>query len=107
MVPTRSINSQEDLLSIADALERESADRYRHLAEELRDQGETLVAAEFAALAEIEEQHIVKVAARGTTGDAQSKRSALADWRSAPVFREDEARDAQVSVPSAGFRRSQ
>jgi rubrerythrin len=49
-------------------------------------------------LAEIEEQHVVQIAARGASLAARPRESTLADWRSAPVFQEDEARDAQVSA---------
>ena len=83
-------------MSIADALERESAERYRDLAENLRKQEDTLVAAEFASLGDIEDQS-AQVAARGIPAGVQANESAFADWRSESVLQDDEAHNAQVS----------
>jgi rubrerythrin len=65
-VPLR-VASVEELLAVARAMERESAARYRALAADMRRLGDGALAAQFEALARLEDRHADDVASRGQT----------------------------------------
>jgi rubrerythrin len=94
------ITTLEDLLSTADAMERESADRYRGLAVQLRNQGDAIVAAEFEALAELEDRHVSEVTARAHAVIGGPVNPISAE-RLPPVFDEEEARGAMANAYQA------
>jgi len=88
-----AIRTMDDLLSVADAMERDSAERYRGFASRLRKQGDADLAAEFETLAALEDRHVGQVAARARTTLGRTARPLPADWR-LPSFSEEEARGA-------------
>ena len=101
MTTHENIRSTEDLLSVAAALERDSADRYRSLAAHLNAQGDSAIAAEFEALATIEDRHVEEVAARARALDARPGRPLPAGFRLPPACDEEEARGATLSAYQA------
>lgn len=90
-----SIGSVEELLAVAEALEREAAARYRGLSARMARQGDAAMAAEFEALAALEERHVEKVAERAQA--LLNRAPALrAGWELPPTYDEDEARGAAL-----------
>jgi rubrerythrin len=96
-----SIKSVEDLLSVADAMERESADRYRDFAARLRKQGDPGLAAEFEALAALEDRHVDEVAARARSVSGRPERPMPAGLQPPRTFNEQEAREALLNAYQA------
>jgi len=95
------MRSPEELLALASALEREAATRYRGLAARMARQGDTAMAAQFEALAGMEDHHANDIAERGQAllGHAPAIRSA--GWELPPTFDEDEARGATLGAYQA------
>jgi rubrerythrin len=94
------VRTVEDLLSVAEAMERQSADRYRGLATRLRKQGDAVVATEFEALAELEDRHVGEVAARALSALGRPA-SAISVGRPMVFDEEEEVRGALGSVYQA------
>lgn len=97
MAMPEMIKSTEDLLSIADAMERESAARYRALAAHVRRQGEAVVAAEFEALAALEDRHVDELEVRVRSALGRPPRPAPEGRAVATAFDDEEARRAMTS----------
>lgn len=95
------IDSVEELIAIAHAMERDSADRYRGLAARLRAQGDAVVAAEFDALAELEERHVEAIAARAAAMFAPTAAKASPRLPLPTPFDAEEARGAALSPYNA------
>jgi rubrerythrin len=91
------IRSRDELLSVAAALEREAAARYRALSNRMARQGDAAMAAQFDGLAGMEDAHAKDVAKRGeeVLGHAPAIRDA--GWELPPTYDEEEARGATLS----------
>ncbi len=91
------MDSADDLLAVAAALEREAAARYRALSARMLRQGDAALAAQFDGLAAMEDRHAGDVAARSEAllGHAPSVRGA--GWELPPTYDEEEARGATLS----------
>ncbi len=98
---TIRIDTVEKLLAVAEALERELASRYRGLADRMRRQGDAEVAAQFDALAEMEDRHVRQVADRAETLIGGARGSFSVAWELPPNYDEDEARGAMLSAYQA------
>jgi rubrerythrin len=95
------VHSADDLLAVAEALEREAAARYRSLSERMTRQGDMEMAAQFEALAGMEDKHASQVsdhsfAMRGHRPDVTKVK-----WDTPPGFDENEARGAELSAYQA------
>ena len=97
MLTPELVKSVEELLSVAEAMERESANRYRSLAARLRKQGDAAVAAEFDTLAELEDRHVGAVSERARSALGHSAGRMPAGWRLPPTFGEEEAQGALLN----------
>jgi rubrerythrin len=95
------IGSVEELLSVAAALEKEAAARYRGLSARLARLGDTEMAAEFEALARMEELHGDHVADRARSLLGRAPASLRLDWDLPPTYDEDEARGATLGAYQA------
>ena len=95
------IDSVEQLLAVAAALEREAAARYRQFSERLARQGDAATAAEFAALAELEDRHAVAVDERALSLLGQTAAPLRVGWELPANFDEDEARNAALGAYQA------
>lgn len=84
----------EDLLAIAESLEREAASRYRGLAEQMTRQGDLEMAALFESLARMEDAHERQIAARSRP---QRQTPVNVAWETPPGHDEAEARGATLS----------
>ena len=97
----RSIGTVEKLLAVAEALEREAAARYRGLATRMARQGNAAIAAEFEALAALEERHVGQVADRAQSLLGRPPALLSVGWDLPPTYDEDEARGAELSAYQA------
>src|SRR6185437_6986993 len=97
----RTIRSVEDLLSLAEELEKEAAARYRGLSARMARQGDTEMAAEFEALARMEELHVDHVADRVRSLQSRAPATVRMDWELPSTYDEDEARGATLSAYQA------
>jgi rubrerythrin len=95
--PMRPIRSREELLSVAEAMEREAATRYRQLASRLRAQGDGVVASEFEALAEIEDRHVRDVEERASAVLGGAGHAKAPGPKAPNMFGDEEARAALVN----------
>lgn len=90
----RAIGSTEDLLSVADAIGRESATRYRKLAALALGRDNAALAAEFDGLAELETRRVEKIAKRARSALGGRIFPAPSGPGMPRIYDEDEARDA-------------
>jgi rubrerythrin len=95
------VDSAEELLSMAQALEQEAAARYRGLAARMTRQGDAEMAAQFESLAKMEDGHAEHIAERGVSMFHRRPAPARAKWETPPSFDEDEARGAELSAYKA------
>lgn len=91
------IRSVDDLLFVAEAMQREAANLYRELAAHLRKHDDAGVVAEFEALAERQGRRVGEVAARSRSAPGGPAGAMSRDRRLPPAFDEDEARGAAAS----------
>jgi rubrerythrin len=98
---TARVDSADELLAVAVALEREAAARYRALSARMARQGDASIAAQFNVLAGMEDRHASNVAERGQAllGHAPALRSA--GWDLPPTYDEEEARGATLGAYQA------
>lgn len=95
------IDTVEKLLAVAEGLEREAARRYRALAARMRRQGDAEMAAQFDALARMEDRHVSQVADRAQAIVGRAQVSAPVAWELPPNYDEEEARGATLSAYQA------
>ncbi len=94
--PNVRIGTVEKLLVAAEALEREAAARYRGLAARMRRQGDREMAAQFDALARMEDRHVRQVADRARTQLGGGREPVSVAWELPPNYDDDEARGATL-----------
>jgi rubrerythrin len=95
------IGSVEELLSMAEALEKEAATRYRDLSARMARQGDAEMAAQFEVLAKMEELHADHVADRARALIGRAPAALRAKWDLPPNFDEDEASGAALGAYQA------
>jgi rubrerythrin len=91
------MSSPDELLSVAAALEREAATRYRALAERMARQGDAEMSAQFDALAGMEDAHASDVAERSHALVGHAPAVRRANWDLPPNYDEEQARGATLS----------
>jgi rubrerythrin len=96
-VPAR-VRSVDELLALAEALEREAAARYRALSAAMARQGDAEMAAQFDDLAAIEDRHAVNVADRSRTLLGHAPDPARVRWDPPIGYDEEEVRGAKASA---------
>ncbi len=90
------VRSPDDLLAVAEALEQDAAARYHRLSSHVARQGDLEMAAQFDALALMEERHAEQVAERSVTLIGRRPDPARVKWEEPPGFDEDEALGAEI-----------
>jgi rubrerythrin len=95
--PNIRIGTVEELLVVAEALEREAATRYRGLAARMMRQGDTEMAAQFDVLAGMEDLHLRHVADRAQSLLGRAPGYPSVAWDLPLNYDEDEARGATLS----------
>ena len=85
-------------MAVAEALEHEAAARYRALAARMARQGDEELAAQFEALAHMEDRHAGQIGDRSQTLFGHRPDLASVKWETPPGFDEDEARGAEISA---------
>jgi rubrerythrin len=90
------ISSVDELLAVAQALEREAAARYRDLSARMERQGDLEMAAQFNTLGEMEELHADEVADRGQSLLGRPPAPLRVGWEMPPGYDEEEARGATL-----------
>lgn len=95
------IGSVEELLAVAEALEREAATRYAGLAARMARQGDVAMAAQFETLAALEERHVGHVAERAQSLLGRAPAALRVGWELPPTYEEDEARGAVLGAYQA------
>ena len=95
------VGSTDDLMAVAEALEHEAAARYRALSARMARQGDEELAAQFEALAHMEDRHASQIGDRSQTLFGHRPDPARVKWETPPGFDEDEARGAEISAYQA------
>lgn len=104
MLNSIRIDTVEGLLVVAEALEREAVSRYRGLAARMTRQGNSAMAAQFDALASMEDLHVRQITDRAQSLLGRALGSLTVSWDLPPTYDEDEARGASLSAYRAlGF----
>jgi rubrerythrin len=95
------VDSADDLMAVAEALEHEAAARYRALSARMARQGDDELATQFEALAHMEDRHASQIGDRSQTLFGHRPDLARVKWETPPGFDEDEARGAEISAYQA------
>jgi rubrerythrin len=95
------VDSIDELLAVAHALEQESATRYRALSADMQLQGDSAMAAQFDTLASIEDHHAADVAGRSRALLGHAPDPALIRWDLPPGHDEAVARGAVLGAYQA------
>lgn len=90
--PKIDVESADEVLAIATAMEEEAARRYRQISDRMRLQGEGKLADLFVFLAGIEDKHAAQVRARSIGLTGYSPDSAAIRWELPEKFEEEEGR---------------
>jgi rubrerythrin len=92
------VDSTDDLMAVAEALEHEAAARYRALSARMARQGDNELATQFEVLAGMEDRHASQIGDRCETLFGHRPDLARVKWETPPGFDEDEARGAEISA---------
>jgi rubrerythrin len=95
------VGSVEELLAMAEALEKEATARYRALSARMAQQGDAEMAAQFETLAKMEELHADHVADRARALIGRAPAALRAKWDLPPNYDEDDARGAALGAYQA------
>lgn len=95
------IESIDDLMAVAEALEQEAAARYRELAARMTQQGDAQLAAQFDILAKMEDRHAIQIGERSEVLRGRSPDPDRVVWETPPDPDEDAARGAEISAYQA------
>ncbi|MGO9755753.1 MAG: ferritin-like domain-containing protein [Roseiarcus sp.] len=95
------VRSADDLLSVAEALELEAASRYRSLAARMTRQGDMEMAAQFDALAGMEDRHASQIGDQSLALLGHRPDLSRVKWETPPGYDEDEARGAELNAYQA------
>jgi rubrerythrin len=95
------MDSADELLAVAVAMEREAAARYRALSARMARQGDAAMAAQFNVLAGMEDRHAGDVAERGQALLGRPPALRSAGWELPPNYDEEEARGATLGAYQA------
>jgi len=95
------VNSTDDLMAVAEALEHEAAARYRALSARMARQGDDELATQFEVLAGMEDRHASQIGDRSEVLFGHRPDLARVRWETPPGFDEDEARGAEISAYQA------
>lgn len=90
--PAIEVASVDELLALATAMEQEAARRYRQMADRMRLQGESDLAALFIFLAGIEDKHAALIADRATRATGHVPEVGPIRWELPEKFEEEEGR---------------
>lgn len=96
--PAGKVTSAEELMAVADAMEREAGHRYRELARCMQLRGEGRLAELFAFLAQTEDEHANQVEERARDIIGKSPDLAVIRWELPKDF-EDEAARSYLLTP--------
>jgi rubrerythrin len=91
------VESIDDLLAVAEALEHEAAARYRELAARMTQQGDEQLAAQFDVLAKMEDRHAVQIGDRSEVLRGRRPDPNRVVWDTPPNIDEDVERGAEIS----------
>ncbi len=95
------VRSADDLLAVAEALEREAATRYRSLSSRMARQGDMEMTALFDMLAGMEDRHASQIGDRSFALLGHRPDIATVKWETPPGYDEDEARGAELGAYEA------
>ncbi|WP_296713331.1 ferritin family protein [Rhodoblastus sp.] len=95
------VRSADDLLAVAEALEREAAARYRSLSARMARQGDMEMTALFDSLAGMEDRHASQIGDRSLELLGHRPDIAHVKWETPPGYDQDEARGAELGAYEA------
>jgi rubrerythrin len=95
------VRSANDLLAVAEALEREAAARYRSLSARMARQGDMEMTALFDSLAGMEDRHASQIGDRSLELLGHRPDIAHVKWETPPGYDQDEARGAELGAYEA------
>lgn len=93
----KPVSSPGELIAMAQAMEREAAERYRQLAARMRLRQECRLAELFTFLSEIEEKHVNKIESRAQQLGATTLRAKLVSSGFSEVFDQEEDRSRTLT----------
>ena len=102
--PAGNLASLDELFALANAMEREAADRYTALSEEMQRQGRRDLAEVFARLAAAEREHVDSVARWSTARTGHAPDAALVRWRAPETFEPEAASEIHGSRLMTPYR---
>ncbi len=99
--PKAQPRTVEEVMSLAAAMERKTAERYTHLAAEMRGRGDHGVAATFEAMVEEERDHLAAIERWSQKATQQPSGTASDTWELPAEFARswDEVRESAVLTP--------
>lgn len=102
--PGGTLNSLDELFALADAMEREAADKYSELAEEMRRQNRPELAAVFEDLAAAEREHVDSVTRWSQSRRGKAPDPALVRWDAPETFDSEAAAELRTSKLMTPYR---
>jgi rubrerythrin len=96
-----AVDSLDELLTLANAMEQEAATRYRILSAQMQRQGDGAMAAQFEMLAGLEENHVAEVTARSRTVLGRAPDAARIRWDLPAGYDKEKSRGAPLTAYQA------
>jgi rubrerythrin len=104
MLLTGTLHSLDELFALANAMEKEAADRYSELAEEMRAQDRDDLAAVFAQLAAAEREHVDSVTRWSQSRRGKTPDPALVRWEAPETFDAEAMAEIKASRLTTPYR---
>ncbi|MDI4233255.1 ferritin family protein [Bradyrhizobium sp. Arg237L] len=102
--PAGTLQSLDELFALANAMEKEAADRYSELAEEMRAQDRDDLAAVFAQLAAAEREHVDSVTRWSLSRCGKAPDPALVRWDAPETFDAETMAEIKASQLTTPYR---
>jgi rubrerythrin len=102
--PAGTLQSLDELFALANAMEKEAADRYSELAEEMRAQDRDDLAAVFAQLAAAEREHVDSVTRWSLSRRGKAPDPALVRWDAPETFDAEAMAEIKASRLTTPYR---
>ncbi|WP_027577921.1 ferritin family protein [Bradyrhizobium sp. Ai1a-2] len=102
--PAGTLQSLDELFALANAMEKEAADRYSELAEEMRAQDKDDLAAVFAQLAAAEQEHVDSVTRWSLSRRGKAPDPALVRWDAPETFDDETMAEIKASRLTTPYR---
>ena len=102
--PAGALHSLDELFALAHAMEKEAANRYDGLAEDMRLQNKDGLAAVFKQLADAEREHVDSVARWSRSRSGKDPDPAMVRWEAPETLDEEAAAEVKASRLMTPYR---